>query len=154
SRVDRSRHSDLMRDWEADSPPEGLMRAIDGVWCGPALAYAQDIKAALAEEPADLVISSEMLFGVAAACEALKQRLVFLTAGISLYPIPGIPPMGSALPAPKSAADDAAIADFHGKATELFDHGLPALNAARRTLGLSGLAHLFDQGKAAERLLI
>ncbi|HVI88407.1 MAG TPA: glycosyltransferase [Dongiaceae bacterium] len=154
SRPDRSRHSDLMRDWEATNPPEQLMRAIDAIWCGPALAYALDLQDALQQEPADLVISSEMLFGVAAACEALKQRLVFLTAGISLYPIPGIPPLGSALPAPQTAADHQAMADFRDMATTLFDHGLPALNAARAALGLPALAHLFDQGKAAERLLI
>lgn len=154
SRPDRSRHSDLMRDWEATNPPEQLMRAINAIWCGPALAYALDLKDALQEEPADLVISSEMLFGVAAACEALKQRLVFLTAGISLYPIPGIPPLGSALPAPKTASDHQAMAAFLEMAMALFDHGLPALNAARATLGLPALAHLFDQGKAAERLLI
>lgn len=154
SRPDRSRHSDLMRDWEAATPPEQLMRAIDAIWCGPALAYALDLRDALQDEPADLVVSSEMLFGVAAACEALKQRLVFLTAGISLYPIPGIPPLGSALPAPETAADHQAMADFREMATALFDHGLPALNAARAALGLPALAHLFDQGKAAERLLI
>jgi len=154
SRPDRSRHSDLMRDWEATNPPDQLKRAIDAIWCGPALAYALDVKEALQAEPADLVISSEMLFGVAAACEALRQRLVFLTAGISLYPIPGMPPLGSALPAPKTAADHQAIADFRAMATALFDHGLPALNTARVTLGLPALAHLFDQGKAAERLLL
>ncbi|HWT97726.1 MAG TPA: glycosyltransferase [Terriglobales bacterium] len=154
SRPDRSRHSDLMRDWEAANPPEQLMRAIDAIWCGPALAYARDLKDALQEEPADLVISSEMLFGVAAACEALKQRLVFLTAGISLYPIPGMPPLGSALPAPQTAADHQAIADFRAMATALFDQGLPALNTARAALGLPALAHLFDQSKAAERLLL
>jgi MGT family glycosyltransferase len=154
SRIDRSRDSDIMRDWEAASPPEGLIRAIERVWCGPALAYATDLIAELERQPADLVVSSEMLFGVAAACEARKQKLALLTAGINLYPVPGAPPLGSGLAAPRNAADHARIADVTSKATALLDHGLPALNAARKALGLAELQHVFDQEQAAARVLI
>ncbi len=154
NRADRSRDSDIIRDWEAADPIEGLKHGVDRIWCGPALAYAQDLIAELEREPADLVVSNEMLFGVAAGCEALNQRLALLTSGISLYPVPGTPPLGSGLAAPRSPADHAKIAECVEGATALLDHGLPALNAAREVLGLPALRHVFEQERAAERLLI
>lgn len=43
SRKDRSRESCPVRDWEAASPPEGIMRLMDKVLFGRALDYAQDV---------------------------------------------------------------------------------------------------------------
>jgi MGT family glycosyltransferase len=154
SRSDRSRDSCPTRDWEAASPPEVLLRAINAVWAGPALAYAKDLTEELRREPADLVVSSEMLFGVAAACEALGQRLALLTANVSLFPLPGTPPLGPGLPPARTAEDRALHAQMAEGATALFDQGLPALNAAREALGLRPMEHLFDQAEAAERVLL
>ena len=73
SRASRSRDTDFLADWQAETPQAGLMRAIDAVWAGPALTYARDVMAELEREAADLVVTSEMLFGVAAGCEAARQ---------------------------------------------------------------------------------
>ncbi|HSV04804.1 MAG TPA: glycosyltransferase [Phenylobacterium sp.] len=154
SRPDRSRHTDLMRDWEAQSPQEGIARTLDAVWAGPALAYAQDLIEELRREPADLVVSSDMLFGVMAGCEAMGQPLALLAANVCLYPTPGLPPMGPGLTPAATPQDEALHREIAAGVIALTDHGLPALNGARSALGLAPLEHLVDQAKAAERLLL
>ena len=42
SRADRSRDSDIFRDWEVATPQEGFARVLHRLWTGPALAYAED----------------------------------------------------------------------------------------------------------------
>jgi MGT family glycosyltransferase len=153
SRDDRDRESDILKDWEHEGP-DGLRQVIEALWIGRALDYARDVIEELRRAPADLVVTSEMLFGVAAGCEALGQRFACLTANVSLFPLPGVPPLGPGLP---PACDDAERAMHEeGRAfnVALFDHGLPTLNAARATLGLPPLAHSLDQFAGAERTLI
>jgi UDP:flavonoid glycosyltransferase YjiC (YdhE family) len=154
SRPDRSRASDLAQDWLAETPPEGLMRNIDRVWTGPALAYAQDLIEELEREPADLVVTSEMLFGVQAACEARGQAYADLCVNISLFPLPGVPPLGPGLPPATTEAERALHAEIAAQVIALLDHGLPALNAARAALGLAPLAHLVDQARSAQAVLL
>src|SRR4051794_31030672 len=67
NRQDRTPESQTFRDWEAKSPQEGLLLIIRDVWCGPAKDYAHDTLHELRRQPADLVVTSEMLFGVMAA---------------------------------------------------------------------------------------
>ncbi|HEY0414279.1 MAG TPA: nucleotide disphospho-sugar-binding domain-containing protein [Allosphingosinicella sp.] len=154
SRPDRSRETTLLRDFEAASPQEGLMRTVEGLMIGPSLAYARDLIDELEREPADLVVSNEMLFGVAVGCEAVGQRLALLTANISLFPLPGVPPMGPGL-APARTDEDRALHNAVAQGMKaLLDSQLGALNAARAALGLPPLATAGDQMHAAERLLL
>jgi UDP:flavonoid glycosyltransferase YjiC (YdhE family) len=154
SRKDRGPASQQFRDWEAATPDEGIRSVIRDLWCGPALAYAQDVIEELRREPADLVVTSEMLFGVLAGCESAGQRVVVLAANISLSPLPGVPPFGPGLPPAKTDAERAMHAEIVKACEGMFDSGLPAMNAARAVLGLPPLAHLLDQFKAAERELL
>ena len=154
SRASRSRDTDFLADWQAETPQAGLMRAIDAVWAGPALAYARDVMAELEREAADLVVTSEMLFGVAAGCEAAHQPYALLCVNVSLFPIPGIPPMGPGLAPARSDGERALHAEITQGGIALFDHGLPALNAARAKLGLAPLDHLIDQTRTAEACLL
>ena len=85
SRPSRDPASDPVRDWEHEGPA-GLMQVINEVWAGPSQAYADDVIAELRREPADLVVSSEMLFGVAIGCEAIGQAFCYLPVNISLFP--------------------------------------------------------------------
>src|ERR1041384_5368937 len=66
-RADKSAESDLIKDWEVPPGPAILGRMRDRIFIGPSLAYAQDILAELNRSPADVVITSEMLFGPKAA---------------------------------------------------------------------------------------
>lgn len=148
-RLNRAREHDPLRDWEAATPEEGVRRVIDRFMCGPALAYAQDTIAELKRESADLVVSHDMLFGVFAGCESHGQKLTMLSPNISMFPLPGVPPFG---PGFKPASNDAEQA-LHEKVAaaveQMFDYGLPALNAARATLGLPALAHVLAQAEYA-----
>jgi UDP:flavonoid glycosyltransferase YjiC (YdhE family) len=154
SRSDRSRESDSFRDWEAETPQEQIRLVLERVWTGPALDYAEDVIEELRREPADLVISSEMLLGVMAGCAAIGQKFVAFTCNINLFGTPGVPPVGPGL-LPARTPEEAA---FHREVAAgneaLFAMGLPALNAARRLLGLRPLARLADQLDAAEALLL
>jgi len=154
SRPDRSRDSDVFRDWEAQSPPEQIGRVIDKIMTGPALAYAQDVMEELAREPADLVLTSEMLFGVMAGCEAAGQPFAIMTCNVNFFPMPGMPPVGPGL-MPACTEDERT---FHAEIAEanamLFGSGLPALNAARATLGLPPVASLDAQQARSLALLI
>lgn len=97
SRPDRSKDSDVFRDWEVSTPQGQIQRVMDRIMAGPALAYAEDVVAELKREPADLVVSSELLFGVMVGCEAVGQRFALLTCNISLFPMAGVPPVGPGL---------------------------------------------------------
>lgn len=153
SRTDRSRDSDIFRDWEVD-PQEGFSRVLHRIMTGPALAYAQDIVEELEREPADLAVVNEMLFGPMVGCEGAGQRFALLTCNVSLFPVDGVPPLGPGLLPAANDADRALHAEIAAGHRALLDSGLPAVNAARAAFGLKPLAHLMDQHLAAERILL
>jgi MGT family glycosyltransferase len=154
NRKDRSPDSQTFRDWAAATPQEGLMSVIRDQRAGPALAYAEDVIEELRREPADLVVTSEMLFGVMAACESIGQPFVNFCPNISVAPLPGVPPMGPGLPPARNDEERAMHAEIAAGSVAMFDSGLPALNAARATLGLPALDHLLDQYRVAEAELL
>ena len=145
SRKDRTRSSQEFKDWAAATPQEGLMTVVRDHWCGPALAYARDMIDELRREPADLVVTSEMLFGVMAGCESLGQPFVTFSPNISLLPLPGVPPLGPGLAPARSDAERETHREIAAAVESMFDSGLPALNEARAELGLRPLEHVFDQ---------
>jgi MGT family glycosyltransferase len=153
SRADRSRDSDIFRDWEVDAQ-EGFARVLHRIMTGPALAYAQDMIEELEREPADLAVVNEMLFGPMVGCEAAGQRFALLTCNVSLFPLEGVPPLGPGLLPAANDADRALHAEITAGHHAMLDSGLPAVNAARTLFGLAPLAHLVDQHLAAERILL
>jgi MGT family glycosyltransferase len=154
SRLDRSPESQTCRDWAAATPQEGLMSVIRDIWCGPALAHAQDVMEELQREPADLVITNEGLFGVMAGCEGIGQRFVLLCPNISLAPLPGVPPLGPGFAPARNDEDRALHEEVRLGGQAMFDSGLSAVNGARVTLGLPPLEHVVDQFDAAELTLL
>jgi UDP:flavonoid glycosyltransferase YjiC (YdhE family) len=150
SRKDRTPESQTFNDWAAATPQEGLLGVIRDNWCGPSLLYAQDVLEELQREPAELVISSEMTFGVMAGCESIGQKFALFCANISLAPLPGIPPLGPGFPPARTDEEHALHAEIAQASQGMFDSGLPALNAARVALGLQPLEHLLEQLRAAE----
>lgn len=154
SRADRSKDSDVFRDWEVDTPQAQIQRVLDRIMAGPSLAYAQDVIEELEREPADLVVSSEMLFGVMVGCEAAGQKHVLLSANISLFPIEGVPPMGPGLLPAVTAEDKALHASVADANRRMMDGGLPAVNGARAYFGLPPLDRLEEQHLSADRLLL
>jgi MGT family glycosyltransferase len=154
SRKDRSPESQTCNDWAAATPQEGLLGVIRDTWCGPSLAYAQDVMEELQRESADLVITCEALFGVMAGCESVGERFAIFAPNIRLAPLPGVPPLGPGLAPARNEQERALHAEITKASIAMFDSGLPSLNATRATLGLAPLEHLLDQFDSATIELI
>jgi MGT family glycosyltransferase len=154
SRPDRRRGTEVLRDWGLPQPEDGLVATLRAIMVGPALAYATDLIDELDREPADLVVTNELLFGVAMACEARGQRFVLLAPNVSFFPLPGVPPIGPGLPPARSDEERALHAHIAEASRHLFDAELPTLNAARAALGLAPISTLAEQHAPAAALLL
>jgi MGT family glycosyltransferase len=155
NRLDKRAESDPVREWAADNPADVVARLLDGVIAGPALAYAQDVLTALADEPADVVVANELLFGVMAAAEKAKARLALFTTNVWSFPDPlDQPCFGPGFPPAETDEDRARDAMVRQVTRMLFERGLPQLNAARAALDLPLLERLLDQPMAADRVLL
>jgi len=132
-----------------------IHRLIDRVIAGPALAYAQDTLTAIDAFQPDAVISQELLFGAMAAAEARALPLALFAANIwSLPTLAGVPPFGAGMAQAASDEERAMHAMVSQMSRGFFQSGLPALNAARETLGLPPLADLFEQLNKADKILL
>ncbi|WP_420969070.1 nucleotide disphospho-sugar-binding domain-containing protein [Bradyrhizobium sp. B120] len=154
NRPDRSPESCFVRDWETTDPLAGFQRGCERVFVGPAQSYAEDILEALATEPSDILLGSDMLFGSMLAGEVAKVPTALLASNISLWPLPGHPPFGPGFQPARSAADSARDAEVSATAEQLWDGFLPRLNAARAHFGLAPLAHVHEQPLSAGRHLL
>lgn len=155
SRPDKTAASDLLRDWEADNPMEGINRLCQRLIAGPAALYARDVLEALDAAPFDLVVTQELLFGPMMAAEKVGAPLALFCANVWPFPtLPGLPPFGAGM-APAAGEQDEMLHQMVGQTTRtLFQMGLPDLNAAREGLGLPPLADLFDQIGVARAVLL
>ena len=154
SKPARAREFDTWDDWSQENPADGFANLMENVLAGPALAFAEDVIEELQAEPADLVVSSEMLFGVPLACEALGQKLALMAMNIPLFPMTGFIPLGPGLAPPRTDAERAMHAEITAGIVAMIDASLPAFNAARAKLGLAPLAHMTEQHGAAEVMLL
>ncbi|MDO8294923.1 MAG: glycosyltransferase [Caulobacter sp.] len=155
SRLDKMAASDLLRDWEADNPAEGIQRLCQRIIAGPAALYARDVLEALDSAPFDAVVTQELLFGAMMAAEAAGVPLALFCANVWPFPtLPGLPPFGAGM-APAAGEQDVMLHQMVAQTTRmLFQSGLPDLNAAREGLGLPPLADLFDQIAVARRIML
>lgn len=155
SRAAATPETDPVQDWLASSPLDVIHRVLTGVLGGPAALYGADTREAIADLRPDVVVCQELLFGVMAAAEAARLPLAVLSSNIwSLPTVDTAPPFGAGAP----PAANEGQRDFYRRvashARAAFQEGLPALNEARGSLGLTPLAELFDQLRAAARILI
>lgn len=154
SRADRTPESCPLRDWEATNPQDGIGRVLDRIMFGPALDYARDLAAVLDREPADLVVTSEMLTGVLAACESRSQRVAILSANLCLYPLDGMPVFGPGLPPPRTVDEKTLHEQIRAGTTAMLNARLDALNRARIAIGLMPLDSALKQLEVAEHYLL
>jgi MGT family glycosyltransferase len=154
SKPERSREFDTWDDWSQANPAEGFANLMRNVLAGPALAFAQDLIEELEREPADLVVASEMLFGVALGCEAMGQRHVLLGVNIPLFPLPGFIPLGPGLKPARTPEEGALHAEIGAMNEQMLAASLPDFNAARAALNLSPIARMVDQHGGAEAQFI
>lgn len=149
SRPDRTPDSCPLRDWEAASPQEGINRLLEQLMFGAALDYARDLSAVLDEEPADLVVTSEMLMGVLAACESRGQRAAILASNLCIYPLEGMPVFGPGLPPPRNDEERSLHRQIRSGTLAMLNSHLDALNRARIALGLMPVDCVLKQLDAA-----
>ncbi|MGG6897744.1 nucleotide disphospho-sugar-binding domain-containing protein [Rhizobium sp. BR 315] len=154
NRPDRSPESCFVRDWETADHLAGFQRGCERIFVGPAQSYAEDILEALATEPSDLLLGSDLLFGSMLAGEVAKVPTALLATNISLWPLPGHPPFGPGFQPARSAADRAHDAEVSAMAEQLWDGFLPSLNAARAHFGVAPLAHVHEQPLSVGRHLL
>lgn len=154
NRADKTPASCPLRDWEAASPQEGIGLALDKILFGPSLDYARDLAAVLDREPADLVVTSDMLPGILAACESRGQPVAILSANLCLYPMEGMPTFGPGLPPPRTAEEEALHAQIRTGTLAMLDAHLGALNDTRVALGLMPIETVLEQLEVAARYLI
>jgi len=153
-RLDKSAASDPMKDWEVRSPLALIARVRDRIFVGPALAFATDLLEELDRFPANVVVANEMLLGAMAAAEAARIPCVGLSPNVYLYPLPGVPPFGPGFqPAngPLGRLRDAVVRSL---SLRVFGRGTTSFNVTRRTLGLSPLAHPFEQAARIAKHLV
>lgn len=151
NRPDKSLSTEVVRDWEAETPEEALGRLRDRVMCGAALAYARDVHREIQRRRPDLAVSSDLLYGPMIGAEAAGVPFAILAANICLHPIPGIPPFGPGFFPARDEAERQRDAEVAAASHAMFNQGLPAVNAARQAFGLPPLPELAAQVAAAQR---
>jgi MGT family glycosyltransferase len=153
SRTDRSKDSDLHRDWEAADLMDGFGRVIAAIVVGPALRYAQDTMEELAREPADLVISAELLLGVVAGCEAAGQPVVLLPSNSMVITIKAALDRAAASDAPPANEQEARMAGIAQAMGTALAAAVPPFNATREALDLPPIGQLLDQMGSVRMIL-
>ena len=155
NRTDRTRETDMLRDWEAEGEGGGLIRVLERICIGPAGAYAADTMEELHSHPADVIVNCDLLFGPLIAAEATATKLAVLAPNVSLFhPIPGVPPVGPGMPPPATPEEHAQAEAVRAWFANAMAAQLPVLNAARAEFGLRPVADAFDQPAQADCVLL
>ncbi len=152
-RHDRSRQSDLVRDFDAKTPIGAFAAVSDRVMFGPARAYAEDTMAEIQRFRPHVLALDWVLTGAAVAGEAAGVPTALLMHGNNLVPEPGKPPPGFGFLPARSALGRARDRVFTRIFLRLFDKGLPALNDTRLALGLHPLGHVLEHMDRPARFL-
>jgi MGT family glycosyltransferase len=153
-RFDHHPSSDLARDWEARTPMGSLARARDGYFCGPARAFADDVRAELERHPADAAAGEMLTFGTMIGARAAGVPCAILCSTMIADRGWGAPPFGPGV-APASGRIGR-IRDWliHSMSDRMWNKGLSALNDARRAHDLAPLGRTLGQMTACDRVLV
>lgn len=157
SRPDRSKESEIFRDWDVTDMAEGFFRVVDAAVTGPARRYAEDAIEELEREGADMVVANELLLGVMAGCEAAETDFAVMPCNSMLMTIKTAIEGGAlqyfeANP-PANPQDAMKAAALNAMQTALM-RGLPDMNEARAAVGLPPVVHLFEQIAPARKVLM
>ncbi|WP_424628656.1 glycosyltransferase [Bradyrhizobium sp. SYSU BS000235] len=131
-----------------------LEYAYDNLLFGPAAARGADTLDEIKRIPTDGLLTDTALFGSVLAAEAACIPCALLSPTISLRPLPGVPPIGSGLPAPCTPAERIRIEEANSQFTIVMNKWLPMLNEARASLQLARCGHVLELFNRPARLLI
>ena len=145
---------DLVRDWEATNPVEGLRRMRDRLIGGPAGAMAADTAGQIAAFSPEVVIADYFLFGAMIAAQGSGLPVAALVPNIWALPVRGVPPIAAGFPLARGPLGRARDAALVAVVNRVFAKGLPSLNAVRAEHGLAPLPSFYDQVLTADRILV
>jgi MGT family glycosyltransferase len=128
--------------------------ACDNLLFGPAAARGADTLDEIQRVPTDGLLSDTALFGSALAAEAACIPCALLSPTISLRPLPGVPPVGSGLPAPRTPAERVRVEAAISRFIAIMNDWLPMLNEARASLQLEPYDHVLELFDRPARFLI
>jgi MGT family glycosyltransferase len=153
-RYDLDPSSDLARDWEARTPMGSLARARDGYFCGPARAFADDVRAELERRPADAVVGEMLTFGTIIGARGAGVPCAVLASTMIAHRGWGAPPFGPGVAPANGRAGRIRDRLIYSMSDRMWNKGLPVINDARRAHGLAPLRHSLDQMTDCDRLLV
>jgi MGT family glycosyltransferase len=131
-----------------------LQYAFDHLLFGPAAAQGADISDEIRRAATDAVLTDMPLFGAVLAAEAEHVPCALLSPTISIRPLPGQPPIGSGLSAPRTPDERVAVEAASSRFAAVMNEWLPMLNEARASLHLAPLPHVMELFDRPARLLI
>ena len=150
----RAPEDDFIRDWEVGNPMAAFARVRDRFFCGPAALFANDTQAALRAYRADVVVTSQMLFGAQIGAEAAGVPVVMTCANVYSIPGMGQPLFGAGFQPARSALGRVRDRAMGAVMERLFDSGRTTINELRTSLGLTPLTHTMDQMRRQETVLL
>ena len=128
--------------------------AFDHLLFGPTAAQGADVCDEIRRATTDAVLTDMPLFGPVLAAEAEHVPCAVLSPTISIRPLPGQPPIGSCLSAPRTPEDRVAVEAASNRFTALMNEWLPMLNEARASLQLGPWSHVMELFDRSARVLI
>ncbi|MFJ6112700.1 nucleotide disphospho-sugar-binding domain-containing protein [Agrococcus sediminis] len=150
-----SRPAVEVRDWAARSPGRLVRELAETMIIGPAPSQADDLAAAIAAEPPDVVLTSSFAVGAMIAAEAAGVPYGVLIPNIYPLGAEGIPPFGAGLRPARGRAGRIRDRSLTAASRRMFDRrALGGLNRVRSAHGLDPVATFWQQLLRAERLLI
>jgi MGT family glycosyltransferase len=153
-RFDLDPSSDLARDWEARTPMGSLARARDAYFCGPARAFADDVRAELQRRPADVAAGEMLTFATMIGARGAGVPCAIISSTIIAQRGWGAPPFGPGVSPATGLAGRTRDRLIYAMSDRMWNKGLPAINDARRAHGLAPLRHALDQIADCDRVLI
>lgn len=131
-----------------------LQVAYDTLLFGPAAARGADTRDEIERVPTDGLLTDIGLFGSVLAAEAAHIPCALLSPTVSLRPLPGMPPIGSGLPAPRTPEERVEIEAANSRFVTVMNKWLPMLNEARASLHLTPYGNVLELFDRPARLLI
>ena len=153
-RFDLEPSSDPARDWEPRTPMGSLARSRDGYFCGPARAYADDVRAEIERQPVDAAAGEMLTFGTMIGARGAGVPCAILSSTLIALPGWGDPPFGPGLAPAAGAAGRLRDRVVSALSDRMWNRGLSAINDARAAHGLTPLRHTLDQMTDCDRLII
>jgi MGT family glycosyltransferase len=153
-RTTRDRSGDIFKDYQYTNPLKMMDAYLQLFLAEPAPRWINDTMAEIQARPIDAVVVDFAIPAALIAVEKCKIPSAMLMPNIWIVPTPGIPPFGPGLMPAKGWPGRVRDAILMRITNRLFAKALPAINAARASLGLAPMRNIYDQWLAADEVLV